>query len=193
MIAPQYISTLNIDSYKTYPDENIRKIARFMETGILENDSIEMPLNLSFYNGKVVRHIGAGAQLTATRGLIKLRPVSVGGYIGRFCGINAYETEVNIGCILKMADNASIYAQAHKSSNHEVIEKGPVIIGDDCWIGRNAVIVRNVVIGDCCTIGANAVVTKSFRDAHCVIGGVPAKLIRKGILNENTKNDKGCN
>lgn len=56
--------------------------------------------------------------------------------------------------------------------------KGTVIIEDNVWIGEGAVILPGVKIGRGCTIGANAVVTKSMPE-NCVVGGCPAKVVRK--------------
>lgn len=56
-------------------------------------------------------------------------------------------------------------------------EFAPVKIGNHVIIGYRAIILPNVMIGDYCTIGAGAVVTKNF-PPHCVIGGVPAKIIK---------------
>ena len=56
-------------------------------------------------------------------------------------------------------------------------EFAPVTIGRNVIIGYRAVILPGVTIGDYCSIGAGAVVTKSF-PPYCVIGGVPAKIIK---------------
>lgn len=56
--------------------------------------------------------------------------------------------------------------------------KGPVIIGDNVWVGAGSCILPNVTIGNNCIIGANSVVTKSFPD-NCVIAGNPAKIIKQ--------------
>jgi acetyltransferase-like isoleucine patch superfamily enzyme len=53
----------------------------------------------------------------------------------------------------------------------------PVTIGDDCWIGVNAVILPGVTLGKGCVVAAGAVVTGSFAE-YSVIGGVPARLLR---------------
>lgn len=54
-----------------------------------------------------------------------------------------------------------------------------IVIGDDCWIGMNSVILPGVELGNHTVVGAGSVVTKSFPDGYCVIGGNPAKVIRK--------------
>lgn len=56
--------------------------------------------------------------------------------------------------------------------------KGDIIIGNDVWIGYEAVILAGVTIGDGAIIGTRAVVTKDV-PPYTVVGGVPAKPIRK--------------
>lgn len=55
---------------------------------------------------------------------------------------------------------------------------GDIVIGNDVWIGYEAVILSGVKIGDGAVIGARAVVTKDV-PPYTVVGGVPAKTIRK--------------
>ena len=52
-----------------------------------------------------------------------------------------------------------------------------VNIGDDVWIGRRVMIMPGIKIGKGVIIGAGAVVTKSIPD-YCIVGGVPAKVLR---------------
>ena len=56
--------------------------------------------------------------------------------------------------------------------------KGNIVIGNDVWIGYEAVILAGVTIGDGAIIGTRAVVTKDV-SPYTIVGGVPAKLIRK--------------
>lgn len=56
--------------------------------------------------------------------------------------------------------------------------KGDIIIGNDVWIGYEAVILSGVTIGDGAIIGTRAVVTKDV-PPYTIVGGVPAKTIRK--------------
>lgn len=56
--------------------------------------------------------------------------------------------------------------------------KGDITIGNDVWIGYEAVIMAGVTIGDGAIIGTRAVVTKDV-PPYTIVGGVPAKTIRK--------------
>lgn len=56
--------------------------------------------------------------------------------------------------------------------------KGDIIVGNDVWIGYEAVIMAGVTIGDGVIIGSRAVVTKDV-PAYTIVGGVPAKPLKK--------------
>ena len=56
--------------------------------------------------------------------------------------------------------------------------KGDIVIGNDVWIGYEAVVMAGVTIGDGAIIGARAVVTKDV-PPYTVAGGIPAKPIKK--------------
>ncbi|MBD0370040.1 MAG: acyltransferase [Pyrinomonadaceae bacterium] len=59
--------------------------------------------------------------------------------------------------------------------SEQPMQKGQVKIGNGCWIGAKAVILKNVELGDYCVVAAGAVVTRSFPSGS-VIAGVPARL-----------------
>lgn len=65
-------------------------------------------------------------------------------------------------------------AQVARAWDH----KGDIVIGNDVWIGYEAVILAGVTIGDGAIIGTRAVVTKDV-PPYTIVGGVPAKPIRK--------------
>ena len=61
--------------------------------------------------------------------------------------------------------------------------KGDITVGNDVWIGYEAVILSGVTIGDGAIIGARAVVTKDV-PPYTIVGGVPAKPIRRRFSDE---------
>ncbi len=64
--------------------------------------------------------------------------------------------------------------------NLEIVDRNSfdTVIGNDVWIGYNALILSGVNIGDGAIIGAGSVVTKDV-PAYAIVGGNPAKIIRK--------------
>lgn len=64
--------------------------------------------------------------------------------------------------------------------------RGDIVIGNDVWIGYEAVILSGVTIGDGAIIGARAVVTKDVAP-YTIVGGVPAKPIRRRFDDETVE------
>lgn len=64
--------------------------------------------------------------------------------------------------------------------------KGDIVIGNDVWIGYEAVILAGVTIGDGAVIGARAVVTKDV-PPYAIVGGVPTRVIRSRFPEETVK------
>lgn len=54
----------------------------------------------------------------------------------------------------------------------------PINIGNNVWIGSNVVVLQGVSIGDWAVVAAGAVVTKDV-EAYTIVGGIPAKFIKK--------------
>ena len=61
--------------------------------------------------------------------------------------------------------------------------KGNIVIGNDVWIGYEAIIMAGVRIGDGAIIGTRAVVTKDV-EPYTIVGGIPAKPIKKRFDDE---------
>ena len=107
--------------------------------------------------------------------------------IGDYTRIGIHNTIIGPVCIgnhVNLAQGITITALNHnfEDASKRIDEQGistkPVVIGDDVWIGANAVILPGVTIGSHCVVAAGAVVTKDVPD-NCVVGGVPAKVIKK--------------
>jgi acetyltransferase-like isoleucine patch superfamily enzyme len=61
-----------------------------------------------------------------------------------------------------------------------------VHIGDLCWLGASVIIMPGVTLGKAVIVAANSFVNQSY-DSYCVIGGTPAKLIRRLTEEEISK------
>ena len=68
----------------------------------------------------------------------------------------------------------------------EYPNKGNIVVGNDVWIGYNATIMAGVTIGDGAIIAANATVVKNV-EPYTIVGGNPAKIIRKRFSEKHIK------
>jgi virginiamycin A acetyltransferase len=106
--------------------------------------------------------------------------------IGKFCQIAHGVKFIMNGAIHKFDGITSYPFGVFDGANHidsEPSPKGDTIIGNDVWIGYEATIMPGVKIGDGAIIGAKALVNKDV-EPYSIVGGVPAKLIRKRFADE---------
>jgi len=99
--------------------------------------------------------IGPFCSLDGTAGLV----------IGRYCS-------VSVGCQLLTHDTVKWAVSGGKADR----EYAPTKIGDCCFLGSHAVIIKGVTIGDHCIIGAGSVVNKDIPD-YSVAVGIPARVV----------------
>lgn len=97
--------------------------------------------------------------------------------IGKYCQFGA---DVAIHTTNHPVTYLSTYINSNLFSGElkKFKETKETIIGNDVWIGHNAIIVGGVTIGNGAIIAAGSVVTKNI-DPYTIVGGVPAKVINK--------------
>jgi len=123
--------------------------------------------------------------------------VSIGKYtyVSSFADIRGIGSATRIGNYCSVARGVKIMSsgQVHATDaistfpfyllDHDLkradfmARKGDVVIGNDVWIGADAIVMPGVRVGDGAVIGAGAVVTKDV-EAFQIVAGVPAKQVR---------------
>ena len=91
-----------------------------------------------------------------------------------------YSTRVQRGFTFA---NENLFEEFTYADNNQKLS---VVIGNDVWIGTGATILQGVHIGDGAIVAAGAVVTKDV-EPYAIVGGVPAKLIRKRFNDDQIK------
>lgn len=106
--------------------------------------------------------------------------------IGAFCSINPTAQIGSTNHPLHLVSshpmlydciNFDFIDSLKKESLKNISKQKKIKIGNDVWIGTNAIILPSVTIGDGAVIGAGAVVTKDV-PPYAIVGGVPAKILK---------------
>ncbi|MBE0655947.1 MAG: acyltransferase [Bacteroidales bacterium] len=108
--------------------------------------------------------------------------IGSGAYIGMNAILNGFAAKLKIGRNVSIAQNVNIMVDSGPNASPLLqkifpIEKGPVEIGNHCWLGAGVIIMPDVKLGEYCIVAANSFVKDSF-PAFSIIGGNPARLIR---------------
>ena len=92
--------------------------------------------------------------------------------IGKYCSIS-------YGVKFIMDDGRHCYNQVtnYPFQANDIGKKRGITIGNDVWIGLDAIILNGITIGNGVTIAAGSVVTHDVPD-YCIVAGVPAKIIK---------------
>lgn len=126
----------------------------------------------------------AGSRINVNEGAV-LKMGS--GYMNYDCVVDVFSS-VTIGqnvviserVAIRDSDNHVVWDEASKKDKEAKPMTSPVVIEDHVWIGMNAIILKGVTIGEGSIVAAGSVVNKDV-PAHCMVAGVPAKVIKTGI------------
>ncbi|MDN5098607.1 acyltransferase [Aliarcobacter butzleri] len=100
--------------------------------------------------------------------------------------LGAASGKIVIGNDCSIAPNCVLRASNHAFTNIEIPIReqghtyGEIVVEDDVWVASNCVVTANTRIGKGSIIGAGSVVTKNV-EPYSIMGGVPAKLIKKRL------------
>ena len=180
--------------YDGYAIEEIKR------NGFLENQIYVIAAGCETESeDKIYRGCYVGRFTYGYKELLKDFPLAIS--IGRYCSINTSARIVNnhaIDCISthpfidhpkfmnweeyierkKVLNTYGTYFSNVGYDDSPIRNNNPIVIGNDVWIGANVIILPGVKIGDGAVLAAGAVITKDVHPYE-IVGGVPAKLIRK--------------
>lgn len=190
-----FFSLNNIYTFRKYKNIFYSSLLKREFKDVGENFSIEYPFNII---GPL--YISIGNNFSSFSGLIlEAHEQHLNNHYSPEIKIGdnvSFAYNCHIGCVNKIIiGNNVLFASKVFVTDHfhgeikkeflkippslrKVISKGPVIIEDNVWIGEGVAIMPNVKIGRNTIIGTNSVVTKNIPE-NSVVGGVPAKVIRK--------------
>lgn len=77
-----------------------------------------------------------------------------------------------------ITENHGINPESQVPFHAQDLVHGDIVIGSNCWIGCNAVLLPGCQLGDNCVVAANAVVNKKFGN-DTMVGGVPARVLKR--------------
>lgn len=79
--------------------------------------------------------------------------------------------------LMRTSDSHSIVNSEGIRINHAK----DIIIGNHCWIGLQCLILKGSILADNCVLAARSTLNKSVVENGCIVGGVPAKILKTGI------------
>lgn len=96
------------------------------------------------------------------------------------CYFQSWNGTIEIGKGSYIAPNVGLITENHDIYNLDKhTEPQNIMLGYNCWVGMNSVILPGVELGPHTIVGAGSVVTKSYTEGYQVIAGSPAKVIKK--------------
>ena len=101
--------------------------------------------------------------------------------IGKYCAIS-----YGVKFIMDDGRHKTNVVSSYPFKSNRIGENDGITLGNDVWIGMNATILYGVKIGNGVTVASGAVVTQDVPD-YCVVGGVPAKIIKRKCSEEEAK------
>lgn len=108
--------------------------------------------------------------------------LTIGRYCSIACGAKFLFTSANHSLASLSTYPFPLFYEEWGQPWHQLTQawdkRGDIVVGNDVWIGYEAVILSGVTIGDGAIIGARAVVTGDV-PPYTIVGGVPARPIRK--------------
>lgn len=166
-----YIKIINKDHLRIGKNTNVSRKSEFEGSNYIGCNST--------FNGRLgyASYIGDECDISAAVGrytsiAAKVRTINGFHPTGKYVSTHpAFYNDNCTGVLYHKSSDVQEYKYADESL------KADVIIGNDVWIGYGVTLFAGVEIGDGAIIGAGSLVTKNI-PPYCIVGGVPAHIIR---------------
>ena len=179
---------LPTDSQKSFYD-SIMDLHETLDNAFMRNYNRSLPLNeVLIDRWDRAKKLGFGEKSSIYDSSVVIGDVKVGMnvWIGPFTIIDG-SGKIVIGDYCTISAGVHIYTHDNVkqtlTSGVIEIERTPVSIGNNVYIGPNAIITKGISIGNTCVIGANAFVNRDVPD-HSIIMGQPGKVVGKIEFND---------
>lgn len=113
----------------------------------------------------------------------RLNPIIIGKYCSIARGTTLQEYNHNTDSLSTYMINSKIFK---KDISFDISSKGPIIIGNDVWIGAHVIILSGVKIGNGVIIAANSTVVSDV-EPYSIVAGSPAKKIKMRFSSEKIR------
>lgn len=142
---------------------------------LYKNSYIKFGPSVYLHHGSTIKSIVEIREGTYINGKIHIVGTSK-VTIGKYCAIGADVRIASSNHDVSYANLQTKFANQHFNQSVDTT-KGPVVIGNNVWIGDMVIILSGVTVGDGAVLAAGAIVTKSV-PSFAVVGGNPAKIIK---------------
>ena len=128
---------------------------------------------------EIFGEFGEGSRLMAPTSVVRGKNVKIGKNVviqtnSLFMSAGGITIEDDV----LVAANTQLISNNHDPEEHQILTCKPVVLKRNCWIGAGSTILPGVTVGENAIVGAGAVVTKDV-EPNTVVGGIPAKLIKR--------------
>lgn len=169
---------IRIDTRKQTP-EDMAKAIEAMRIVHDFNQTIPFTPEFNELLPKVFGEIGEGSIVTPPVTVARGENVKIGKHVGIMANCLFMSAGgITIEDDVLVAANSQLISNNHDPKDHAILTCKPVVLKRNCWIGAGATILPGVTVGENAIVGAGAVVTKDV-EPNTVVGGIPAKLIKR--------------